>query len=405
MFRWIQLAAVVILVGVALATITRQRTARDPGIWYRLTHKRISLAKLRILFLVLLTTLSTISGVAWIATKVGQPDRQGRAWTLDIPIGGSQPWEVSGYRWQGALVIRTSIRTDAPEFAIPQVFEFDPYLPFAPTSNGLDISIRLWFPTFLFGAYPAVVFFRGPFRNWFTRESASKARRITISRRRTAMAIILAILSTGAALICLSGVAWYDGAQAQATGLQTSLRFYLIEGQVGLRYYYVDEWRGWQPKNTSDCPTPGFSLDDPEFAFLLNDPEFTFTYSGPPPIGPPAGFVGRPSSWHSRLFSLDWGRFDEYGGLVPSVRCPPLEPTRMTLFLVARLQCHGLILAGVLGAFPILYVRSLGLQRQRRRRGQCTKCGYNLTGNTSSVCPECGTAVHTPASENNARNS
>lgn len=25
--------------------------------------------------------------------------------------------------------------------------------------------------------------------------------------------------------------------------------------------------------------------------------------------------------------------------------------------------------------------------------GRCTKCGYNLTGNVSGVCPECGTPV------------
>ncbi len=29
----------------------------------------------------------------------------------------------------------------------------------------------------------------------------------------------------------------------------------------------------------------------------------------------------------------------------------------------------------------------------RRRRGCCTRCGYCMTGNTSGVCPECGTAV------------
>jgi hypothetical protein len=26
--------------------------------------------------------------------------------------------------------------------------------------------------------------------------------------------------------------------------------------------------------------------------------------------------------------------------------------------------------------------------------GHCKKCSYSLTGNTSGVCPECGTAVH-----------
>ena len=29
---------------------------------------------------------------------------------------------------------------------------------------------------------------------------------------------------------------------------------------------------------------------------------------------------------------------------------------------------------------------------RRKKRGLCLKCGYNLTGNTSGVCPECGKA-------------
>jgi hypothetical protein len=29
--------------------------------------------------------------------------------------------------------------------------------------------------------------------------------------------------------------------------------------------------------------------------------------------------------------------------------------------------------------------------RSRRRRGRCVQCGYDLTGNESGVCPECGT--------------
>ena len=31
--------------------------------------------------------------------------------------------------------------------------------------------------------------------------------------------------------------------------------------------------------------------------------------------------------------------------------------------------------------------------RSRRERGSCRQCGYSLTGNTSGVCPECGTAL------------
>jgi hypothetical protein len=30
---------------------------------------------------------------------------------------------------------------------------------------------------------------------------------------------------------------------------------------------------------------------------------------------------------------------------------------------------------------------------RRLRRGCCPACGYDLTGNTSGTCPECGTAV------------
>lgn len=44
-------------------------------------------------------------------------------------------------------------------------------------------------------------------------------------------------------------------------------------------------------------------------------------------------------------------------------------------------------------AYPIIVV-ILSPSRRRRRRlkqGLCLKCGYNLTGNESGVCPECGT--------------
>jgi hypothetical protein len=30
------------------------------------------------------------------------------------------------------------------------------------------------------------------------------------------------------------------------------------------------------------------------------------------------------------------------------------------------------------------------IRRHRRTAGKCARCGYDLTGNVSGVCPECG---------------
>ena len=46
-------------------------------------------------------------------------------------------------------------------------------------------------------------------------------------------------------------------------------------------------------------------------------------------------------------------------------------------------------------AYPtIAFIRSPARrQRQRRKLGLCVKCGYDLTGNVTGVCSECGTEV------------
>ena len=39
----------------------------------------------------------------------------------------------------------------------------------------------------------------------------------------------------------------------------------------------------------------------------------------------------------------------------------------------------------------IAFIRGPVRRWRRRKRGECVACGYNLTGNVSGVCPECGT--------------
>lgn len=54
------------------------------------------------------------------------------------------------------------------------------------------------------------------------------------------------------------------------------------------------------------------------------------------------------------------------------------------------------LVAGSFAALPLGWLRrALKRRRARHRRaaGQCLECGYNLTGNTSGTCPECGAVV------------
>ncbi len=54
---------------------------------------------------------------------------------------------------------------------------------------------------------------------------------------------------------------------------------------------------------------------------------------------------------------------------------------------IISLQWFAIPFACLLG---ITIIRWL-VARRRIRPGHCTKCSYNLTGNTTGVCPECGT--------------
>lgn len=54
------------------------------------------------------------------------------------------------------------------------------------------------------------------------------------------------------------------------------------------------------------------------------------------------------------------------------------------------------VLFAILAACPLTaWWRGPFLRRRRRRRHQCIRCGYNLTGLTEPRCPECGTAYVT----------
>ena len=75
------------------------------------------------------------------------------------------------------------------------------------------------------------------------------------------------------------------------------------------------------------------------------------------------------------------------GGGSTSLPPPPVlvaKSIRMHLLLVA-------FLFGACAAGPLL--RGPVRRWHRARRGLCVRCGYDLTGNISGVCPECGTRI------------
>lgn len=70
-----------------------------------------------------------------------------------------------------------------------------------------------------------------------------------------------------------------------------------------------------------------------------------------------------------------------------------------TMFFPASSTWYGtcpswalLILAGLLGTYPgVVFIRRPFRRARRLRNGWCLGCGYDLQGNISGVCPECGT--------------
>ncbi len=53
--------------------------------------------------------------------------------------------------------------------------------------------------------------------------------------------------------------------------------------------------------------------------------------------------------------------------------------------------------AGILTAYPCIAAVREAVRRRRDRHGRCRSCGYDLTGNVSGRCPECGLAQERPA--------
>ncbi len=59
------------------------------------------------------------------------------------------------------------------------------------------------------------------------------------------------------------------------------------------------------------------------------------------------------------------------------------------IFLFAAL----IALYGYIMWVVVRNIRRVFVEDRRQHHGACVTCGYNLTGNVSGVCPECGTGL------------
>ena len=98
--------------------------------------------------------------------------------------------------------------------------------------------------------------------------------------------------------------------------------------------------------------------------------------------------LGMPQSYLPTTFGFGWG----HRGAAATMNRPGSSERYVVCPSWALL-----ILAGLLGTYPgIVFIRRPFRRARRLRNGWCLACGYDLQGNVSGVCPECGSPSKTP---------
>lgn len=70
------------------------------------------------------------------------------------------------------------------------------------------------------------------------------------------------------------------------------------------------------------------------------------------------------------------------------------QPNNVYSNTMHAIFCPPWVIVSLLGIYPVIaFARGPFRHWRRRRRGGCLKCGYDLTGNVSGMCPECGSSI------------
>ncbi len=86
-----------------------------------------------------------------------------------------------------------------------------------------------------------------------------------------------------------------------------------------------------------------------------------------------------------------WREFDGRAGVYLTRKQAQALPTIMAVHLIEFDIWLVFVFVAVYPAARMIWIPIR--RRRRRKRGLCPSCGYDLTENTSGVCPECATGV------------
>lgn len=163
----------------------------------------------------------------------------------------------------------------------------------------------------------------------------------------------------------------------------------LVRSWVSWRFY-IDPWlddRQYELRNYRSLQTDRFDVTE-GLSFALSG-RFTRANEAPPDWVRAAVEAGE--EWRSRTYlgrPIAYAKYESTRG-----RWLGYVPSTTRLLFPGFIILVGLVYGGLWIAASTVRFPSRLRSLRRRRRGLCGRCGYDLDGVPSGICPECGAAV------------